>query len=271
MPVSKSNARVIVLAGAAALAGIGYTLGRRAGSRGSRSIRESTNPKSSPRPRLPAQQPPDSQQLAARASIAPADRAHPQSEITELSRDAARISSAPDTDRISSGTDVTGNYAALGSERTSSTAARNSSALGVDSTSSTAGFDDGPSAADGDRLSGAPDALDVALDLDGLFDAESDSGVQLTARTNDHASGLRSGDDEDAPAPEDLGRIWLEQATESEHGLGLADTIPDVENLSRARRDLLDSAGLAAEGEVSEGEDETTAEYIRRHRISSVG
>lgn len=189
LSVSNSKARVIVLAGAAALAGLGYTLGRRSGSRPVR-----------PR-RIPAD--------SSRRSELRAPRRSPE-------RSAA--------------------------------------------------FDAVVPFADAERISSAPDALDVALDLDGVFDGDSASGVQVTARPSDHVSAPRSGDDEDAPAPEDLGRNWLEQATESEHGLGLADTLPDVENLPKVSRDLLESNALA-----DDEDDETTAEYIRRHRLSSVG
>lgn len=199
--MSKRNARVIALAGAAALAGLGYTLGRRSGSRSARAPRAAAVP---PR-RVEAPRAANSQPRASQPS------AGSQSGIAEL---------APDADRISS----------------------------------------------------APDALDVALDLDGLFDGSADaSGVQVTARANDHVSGPRSIDDEDAPAPEDLGRLWLEQATESEHRLGLADTIPDVENLAKPNRDLFEGEALDGEALGDEDDDETTAEYVRRHRLSSAG
>lgn len=200
--MSKSHARVIALAGAAALAGLGYTLGRRSGSRAVRSPRVSADPV---------------RRIDARSAVSAPRRARPESAINELAPDAQRIAS------------------------------------------------------DSERISSAPDALDVALNLDGLFDVESSSGVQLTARTTDHLSGPRSRDDEDAPAPEDLGRIWLEQATESEQPLGLADTIPDIENLARPTRDLVEGEVLDGETVGDEDDDETTAEYVRRHRISSAG
>jgi hypothetical protein len=116
---------------------------------------------------------------------------------------------------------------------------------------------------DADRISSAPDALDVALDLDGVFDGDSSASVELTARPHEHVPAPRTPDDEDAPAPEDLGRAWLAQATESERSLGTADTLPDLERLPTASEELADP---------SEGDqDETTAEYVRRHRISSAG
>jgi len=186
---------VIALAGAAALAGIGYTLGRRSGSRAARSTR------------VPSER---VRTTDARSTVNAPPRSRPESGISELASDAERISSAPD-------------------------------------------------------------ALDLALNLDGLFDVESSTGVQLTARTTDHLSGPRGGYDEDAPAPEDLGRIWLEQATESEQRLGLADTIPDVENLPKASRDLVEGETLDEDAILDEDFDETTAEYVRRHRISSAG
>ncbi|HET7538776.1 MAG TPA: hypothetical protein VFK05_02860 [Polyangiaceae bacterium] len=113
-----------------------------------------------------------------------------------------------------------------------------------------------------ERISSSPDALDVALDLDGVFEGEA-SGIELTARPHEHVPAPRTPDDEDAPAPEDLGRAWLTQATESERSLGTADTLPDLERLPSASDEL---------GEASEeDQDETTAEYVRRHRISSQG
>lgn len=197
--MSKNNARVIALAGAAALAGIGYTLGRRSGSRPAARPRASTNPSTTnPSRRVESPLTESALQPAAAARLA-----QPASHIAEL---------APDSERISS----------------------------------------------------APDALDVALDLNGVFDGESDSGVQLTARPNAHLTAPLSRDDDDAPAPEDLGRAWLEQATESEHSLGLADTIPDVENMPKAKL-------VFDETLDSDEDDETTAEYVRRHRISSAG
>ena len=111
---------------------------------------------------------------------------------------------------------------------------------------------------DADRISSSPDALDVALDLDGALA----SGIELTARPNDHVPAPRTHDDEDAPAPEDLGRAWLAQATESERSLGTADTLPDFEGLSTLSDEL---------GETTDDDDETTAEYVRRHRISLAG
>jgi len=184
---------VIALAGAAALAGIGYTLGRRSGTRAVRSARVPTEPVRT---------------IDARSPVKSPGRSEPESGIAELASE---------------------------------------------------------------RISSAPDALDMALNLDGLFDVESSTGVQLTARTTDHLSGPRGGYDEDAPAPEDLGRIWLEQATESEQRLGLADTIPDVENLPKASRVLLEDEGPDEDALGEDDLDETTAEYVRRHRISSAG
>ena len=118
-----------------------------------------------------------------------------------------------------------------------------------------------------DRISSDPDALDFALNLGGVFDGDlgaDDWGGsdELTARASDHVPSPSTADDDDAPAPEDLGRTWLEQATETERSLGVADTIPDIEALPDSSNDV------ALE---SDDEDETTQEYVRRHRISRVG
>ena len=118
---------------------------------------------------------------------------------------------------------------------------------------------------DADRISSAPDALDVALNLEGVFDVDS---VGVTARPSDHVPAPRAGDDDDAPAPEDLGQTWLTQATESEHSPAVAETLPDIDQVLKAMDEL-------GEGSDEDGDgiddDETTAEYVRRHRISSLG
>jgi hypothetical protein len=87
-----------------------------------------------------------------------------------------------------------------------------------------------------DRISSNPDALDLALNVGGVFDG-----------------------DDDAPALEDLGGTWLEQATESDRSLGFADTIPDIEA-------LLNSIEKTDEGSDDEHA-QTTKKYVR-HRIS---
>lgn len=117
---------------------------------------------------------------------------------------------------------------------------------------------------DADRISSSPDALDVALDLEGVFDGDSARGIEITARPHEHVPALQTADDEEAPAPEDLGLAWLKLATESERSLGTADTLPDIERLERASEEL---------GEMydDDEQDETTAEYVRLHRISSAG
>ena len=121
-----------------------------------------------------------------------------------------------------------------------------------------------------ERISSAPDALDIALDLDGVFDGKSESDVLITARPNEHVPVPRAGDDEEAPAPDDLARTWLTHATESERSLGTADTIPDVEELQLSMDQLGDTsdASVDAVDDDAVDDDETTAEYVRRHRIS---
>ena len=119
-----------------------------------------------------------------------------------------------------------------------------------------------------ERISSSPDALDLALDLDGVFDGKLADESEVTVRRNEHVPSPHTRDDEDPPAPEDLGRAWLIQATESERSLGTADTLPEVENLAQANDDQGESAD--SEGDDLD-DDETTAEYVRRHRISSAG
>ena len=204
--MSNRNARVFALAGAAALAGIGYTLVRRSAARSHRLPRVST--RSFRRGEAPSN---PGAALAGLAGIATVAATEPSD-----ASDSERISSAPDSLDLN--------------------------------------------VADG-RISSAPDALDIALDLSGVFDVESASRVPITARPSDHVPALRTGDDEEAPAPEDLGRAWLIQATESEHSLGTADTIPDVENLPRATSPEADG-----ESDIDGIEfDEPTAEYVNVH------
>ncbi|HKO46994.1 MAG TPA: hypothetical protein VJV79_04685 [Polyangiaceae bacterium] len=128
-----------------------------------------------------------------------------------------------------------------------------------------------------DPLSSAPDVLDLALDLDGVFDGK----APITAQPSEHVPAPLSGDDQEPPAPEDLGSAWLTQATESERSLGFADTIPDVDDLPKPSADTIPDVDdpLNASNErrdtddstEGEDEDETIAEYVRRHRISSAG
>ena len=117
-------------------------------------------------------------------------------------------------------------------------------------------------------VSSAPDALDIALSLDGVFDGASESGAALTARPNDHVPAARTGDDEEAPSPDDLAQTWLAQATESERSLGTADTIPDVDQVIQTVEEL---GSVADEDGDGVDDDETTVEYVRRHQISRFG
>jgi hypothetical protein len=126
---------------------------------------------------------------------------------------------------------------------------------------------------DSERISSAPDALapdalDIALSLEGVFDGVSDTGSAVTARPNDHVPAPRVPDDDDALAPDDLGPAWLTRATEGEPSLGTADTIPDVDQVIPRLDELGEGRDLDGDGI---DDDETTAEYVRRHRISSAG
>ena len=119
-----------------------------------------------------------------------------------------------------------------------------------------------------ERVSSSPDALDLALDLGGVFDGQLAGDLEVTVRPNQHVPARHAGDDEEPHAPEDLGRAWLIQATESESPPDTADTLLDVENLLQANDDLAED--LDSDGDGTD-DDETTAEYVRKHRISSAG
>jgi hypothetical protein len=116
---------------------------------------------------------------------------------------------------------------------------------------------------DAASVSAPSDALDIALGLEGVEEDEGENGVELTARVNDHLPLPRAGDDEDAPAPDELASAWLTHATESERSLTGDDLVPDVESLELTTE--------LSESYSDEGDDETTREYVRRHRISSRG
>jgi hypothetical protein len=104
-----------------------------------------------------------------------------------------------------------------------------------------------------------PDALDIAMNLDGLFDAASSDGDALTVRPSDRVPPPTSGDDEEAPAADDLGRAWLTQATQAEHSLTQADLIPEIDDLAFSEETDTDELALdeieADELEADEHED----------------
>jgi hypothetical protein len=79
-----------------------------------------------------------------------------------------------------------------------------------------------------------PDVLDIAMNLDGLFDVESEDGRALTVRPNDRVPAPIGGDDEEAPSADDLGRTWLTQATQAEHSIRQSDLTPDLDNIAFA-------------------------------------
>lgn len=113
----------------------------------------------------------------------------------------------------------------------------------------------------------APDALDLALNLGGVFDGDLGSVLEgdwqneaeVTARASEHVPSPNTADDADAPAPEDLGRSWLEHATESERSLGFADTLPDLEKLPGS------SDESSEPPDAEDDDDETTVKYVRHH------
>lgn len=80
--------------------------------------------------------------------------------------------------------------------------------------------------------SASSDALDVALDLDGIFDAATDEAAGVTVRSSERVPLASAGDDEDPPGPDDLGRAWLYQATQSEHSFTEAELSIDLDDLA---------------------------------------
>jgi hypothetical protein len=131
------------------------------------------------------------------------------------------------------------------------------------------------------RTPTAPDALDLALNLGGVFDGDLgrvldddwhgedgdwQSDVEVTARANEHVPSPKTADDEEAPAPEELGRAWLSQATESERSLGFADTLPDFSKLRMSSDDL----SADGDDELEDEDDETTAQYVRPEHFEAL-
>ena len=77
-----------------------------------------------------------------------------------------------------------------------------------------------------------PDALDIAMSLDGIFDGVSEDGRALTVRPNVRIPSPIGGDDEDAPSADDLGLAWLMQATQTEQSLTESDLRPESEDIA---------------------------------------
>ena len=81
-----------------------------------------------------------------------------------------------------------------------------------------------------------PDPLDVAMNLDGLFDAPVDESA-LTVRTSEHVPLPLGGDDRESPDADDLGLAWLAQATQAEYSMREADLVPALEDIAFAEQD----------------------------------
>jgi hypothetical protein len=80
------------------------------------------------------------------------------------------------------------------------------------------------------RAVGTAEAL--ALDLDGVFDANSEDALDfVTVHGDTHVSALASADDAEPPAPEDLGAYWLTRATDSERSRDESDLEVDIDGL----------------------------------------
>ncbi len=117
-------------------------------------------------------------------------------------------------------------------------------------------------------------------DLDDAFSVEPDSAIEPTVLSVERSPVLLSAEDGEAPAPEELGERWLAQATATESS-SEDPLYPNVEELAVAEEEVAAGyeGGPAALGNASEVEDdsatidddETTRDYIRKHRISSIG
>ncbi len=106
------------------------------------------------------------------------------------------------------------------------------------------------------------DALDRALGLDGIFDAEPLDDADVTVQLQGTLPHATSADDADPPGPDDLGKAWLAQATESERSLREADLAPELESLSigSSLDDVLDDDVI---GEDDLGELDELDEHAR--------
>lgn len=111
-----------------------------------------------------------------------------------------------------------------------------------------------------------PDALDIALDLEGVFDATSEA-PEATVHFADRVPVALSGDDQEPPAPEDLGRAWLLNATQSELGVSEADLATDLDNLlpRLSETDVLAESGAPLE----DGDGEEASESAGRASSAS--
>lgn len=98
------------------------------------------------------------------------------------------------------------------------------------------------------------DALDLALNLGGVFDGDVGSD-ELTVRPTEHVPLASSADDEDPPSPDDLGRAWLSQATQSERSLRETDLTPEIDNIAETVEDLGDNGDMADVDEEREDEE----------------
>ncbi len=108
-----------------------------------------------------------------------------------------------------------------------------------------------------------PDPLDIAMNLDGIFEGQSESGSALTVRSIDHLPAPLGGDDEEAPSADDLGLAWLTKATQAEHLVGESDLKLEIENLGFAEETESDEADTA-QAELDDEQDEH--EDFRRTR-----
>ncbi|MEI9937926.1 MAG: hypothetical protein WDO69_11975 [Pseudomonadota bacterium] len=101
-----------------------------------------------------------------------------------------------------------------------------------------------------------PEPLDLAMNLDGVFDGQSEDGLVLTVRPSDRVPPPRSGDDEEAPSADDLGLAWLTHATEAEHSLSESDLTPEIEDIALTEEPDSDEADSNEDAAVEPDEHE---------------
>ena len=98
-----------------------------------------------------------------------------------------------------------------------------------------------------------PDPLEIALDLDWIFDGQSEDGHAVTVRPDIRLPPPHGADDEEASSADDLGLAWLMHATQTEQGLTESDLTPELENIAVADDSVSEEV---SEEDESVGQDE---------------
>lgn len=111
-----------------------------------------------------------------------------------------------------------------------------------------------------------PDPLDIAMSLDGIFDGQSEDGLELTVRPNDRVPAPIGADDDEAPSADDLGLAWLTQATQAEHSLRESDLTPAIEEIALAEPDEAEEQDETDETDSGQADERDEHEDFRRTR-----